>query len=99
LLRAYIYLAAAGMIWLTEGFLFSHYLGFAPWQTALIALIYLGLYAVALRYFVASLRTSAHNDDLSPWRAVSLAPMLVVLLGSFVSLPLILLVTVLGKVV
>jgi hypothetical protein len=97
LLRAYIYLAAAGVIWLIEGFLFSHYLAFAPWQTALLALIYLGLYAVALHFFLASLRNHADTGDLSPWRAVSLAPMLVVLLGSFASLPLILLVAILGK--
>jgi hypothetical protein len=97
LLRAYIYLAAAGVIWLIEGLLFSHYLTFAPWQTGLLALIYLGLYAIALRFFLISLRNQPDNRDLPPWRVVSLAPMLVVLLGSFISLPLILLVAALGK--
>ena len=97
LLRAYTYLAVAGVIWLTEGFLFSHYLGFAPWQTTLLAVIYIGLYSVALRYFLISLRDGAGHGDLAPWRAVSLAPMLVVMLGSFISLPLILVVAALGK--
>jgi hypothetical protein len=96
--RAYLYLAAAGVIWLVEGFLFSHYLGFAPWQTALLAVIYTGLYAVALRSFLKSLRAYAGKAELAPWRMVSAAPMMVVILGSFVSLPLVLAVAVLGKI-
>jgi hypothetical protein len=97
--RAYLYLAAAGVIWLIEGFLFSYYLGFAAWQVALLAIVYLALYTLALRVFVRSLRNYGGEGELSPWRAVSLAPMIVVVVGSFVSIPLVIAVAALGKVI
>jgi hypothetical protein len=97
MLRAYLYLGVAGLIWLIEGFLFSYYLGFHVWQVGLLAAMYVGLYAVAVRYFVRSLKGYSGQGELAPWRAVSLAPMVAVILGSFVSLPLLLVVAALGK--
>jgi hypothetical protein len=97
-IRAYAYMAASGVIWLAEGFLFSHYLGLAAWQLVLLAVLYLGLFGAAVFYMVRTLRaTPPAPDGLSAWRIVSLAPMLVVILGSFASLPLILAVVALGK--
>lgn len=98
MIRAYLYLGAAGIIWLIEGFLFSYYLRFDPWQVAMMATVYVTLYAIAVWYFLRSLREPHERErDLSVWRMVSIAPMVVMVVGSFVSLPLILLVAALGK--
>src|SRR5438067_42446 len=97
-MRAGLYLAAAGVVWCAEGFLFSRYLEFAPWQTALMALIYLGLFAVACALTIRSLRGLGDDESsVATWRVVSLAPMLAAVVGSFASLPLLLLITILGK--
>jgi len=100
MLRAYLYLAAAGVMWLGEAFLFAYYLGMAPWQTALLGCMYASLFAIATHFLLRSMREhDSGQSDLAAWRAVSLAPMLVVIVGSFASLPLILLVLALGKLV
>ena len=97
--RAYLYLGASGVIWLIEGFLFSYYLRFAGWQVALIAGLYLGLYGTALRYFLRAMRGYQEQAGMAAWRAVSVAPMVVVVLGSFASLPLVVAVAALGKLI
>ncbi|GAC1444791.1 MAG: hypothetical protein NVSMB52_04450 [Chloroflexota bacterium] len=98
MIRAYIYLCVAGIIWMVEGFLFSHFLHFKWWQVILLALVYLGLYGLAVTTFLRSLDSP---NDMVPgstaWRAVSVAPMFVVIVGSFASLPIILLVAAAGK--
>ena len=99
MIRAYGYLAASGVIWFVEGGLFAHFLGMALWQIVILALMYASLFALAVRLLVQSLRTYAEGQpQFSPWRAVSLAPMVVTVVGSFVSLPIVVLVAVLGKV-
>jgi hypothetical protein len=98
MIRAYLYLAASGVIWLVEGFLFSRFLAFVWWQTAILTLIYIGLFGLASAYLLRALRGGREtSEELALWRAVSLAPMFVVIVGSFVSLPLILIVAALGK--
>lgn len=97
--RAYLYLLVSGIIWLVEGYLFSRYLFYAAWQTVLLGLLYLILFAVA----VTVLLRAIHADDPSPngipaWRLLAYAPVVVAIIGSFVSLPLILLVVALGKI-
>jgi hypothetical protein len=59
--------------------------------------MYLTLYAVALRVFLRSLQSTQPDQELSPWKLVTVAPMLVMIVGSFASLPLLLLVVGLGK--
>jgi hypothetical protein len=98
MIRASLYLGASGLIWFAEGFLFSRFLAFSPWQTAILGLFYLALFAAslwALRDFVR--RQEVLPDGMATWRALSLAPMLTTILGSFVSLPVVLFVLALGK--
>lgn len=94
-----MYLGIAGLIWLGEGILFGHFLRMSPWQIVLLVILYVALYVVVLRYFLLSLRDEHGAPDMAKWRAVSVAPMVVTIIGSFVSLPLILLVAVLGRVI
>ncbi|MGI8967742.1 MAG: hypothetical protein ACR2GA_01380 [Chloroflexota bacterium] len=97
-IRAYVYLAASGMIWLVEGFLFSRYLNLSVWQSIVLAALYLGLLAAAVTLMLRALRRAgARKEGLAAWRALSVAPMLVTIVGSFASLPLILFVVALGK--
>jgi uncharacterized membrane protein len=96
--RAYAYVAASGMVWMTECGLFSYFLGLSPWQVVLLAIIYIALFALAVRVFLHSLARHRESHEIATWRAVSLAPMVVMVLGSFVSLPLVVLVDLLGKI-
>jgi hypothetical protein len=97
-IRAGIYVLAAGVIWLAEGFLFSRLLGFSHVQVAAVALMYSALFGVAVLQLLRSARRySSGASQLSPWRYISLAPMLVIVLGSFVSLPILLLIALIGK--
>jgi hypothetical protein len=100
MIRAALYLVASGIVWVVEGFIFARMLGFTPWQTALMAAVYVGLWAVAASRLLG-LRASqpAGSQHLPEWRYLSLAPMLVVVLGSFASLPILLLILALGKVI
>lgn len=100
MVRASIYLLAAGVVWLAEGFIFSRFLGFSTWQIAITAAIYLALFAAAVVWIRLLVRTqSSENRELSPWRYISLAPMIVAIVGSFASLPIILAIFVLGRIV
>jgi hypothetical protein len=97
-IRAGIYVLAAGVIWLAEGFLFSRLLGFSNVQVALVVLMYTALFSIAVLQLLRSARRKGSGaSQLSPWRYISLAPMLVVVLGSFVSLPILLVIALLGK--
>jgi hypothetical protein len=98
MLRACFYLMSSGLIWLVEGFLFSYYLGLAIWQEALLLIIYLALFGVALRATLQALRSRPDSPEgISAWRLLAFAPAAVAILGSFVSLPLILIVVALGR--
>lgn len=96
MVRAVLYLLASGAIWLAEGFLFSRFLGFSAWQTVLMTLVYLALFSAAATWLLRLYATDS-MDELPVWRHLSLAPMLVVILGSFASLPIVLLILAAGK--
>lgn len=99
-IRAAAYLIASGVVWVIEGFLFSRLLVFSASQVALTIAIYLGLFVAAALLLIRFVRRFRDDTgDLPRWRLLSLAPMLVAIVGSFVSLPLLLLVVALGKVV
>jgi hypothetical protein len=100
MVRAALYLVAAGIVWVVEGFIFARMLDFAPWQTVLMAVVYIGLWAVAAGRLLG-LRGESRpaGQPLPEWRYLSLAPMLAVIVGSFVSLPILLLILALGKAV
>jgi len=97
-IRSALYVLASGVVWLVEGFLFSRLLALAAWQTGLLLFLYLALFAVAVAAFVrAAKRQPVSPEGVAHWRSLALAPMLVAVLGSFVSLPLVLLIALLGK--
>jgi hypothetical protein len=96
--RVYFYLIASGVIWLIEGFLFSHYLSLALWQSALLLLIYLALFATALAATLRALQSQSDAPEgIARWRLLAFAPAAVAIFGSFISLPLILVVVALGR--
>lgn len=97
MIRATLYLVVAGIVWLVEGFLFSYFLRFAPWQTVIMAIIYVALFLIAARYLVTLARRNRDSEaQLAYWRYLSLAPMVTVVVGSFASLPLLLAILALG---
>lgn len=88
------------MVWLAEGFIFSRFLQYSAWQTALMAVLYVALFLGAVKYFARFARKyTAPVEGISVWRLVSLAPMIAVILGSFISLPVLLLIAALGRVI
>jgi uncharacterized membrane protein YhaH (DUF805 family) len=97
--RAAVYLGAAGIVRLAEGFLFSRFFGFSAGQTVAAAIFYVALYGVAISLLVRALRSGDETGDLARWRCLSLAPMVVVVLGSFVSLPVMLVILAVGRIV
>jgi len=98
MIRAWFYLVASAVIWFVDAFLFSYFLRFSAGQTVLMAVFYLLLFGIAARYFIRGLSgLGRSDDDVAAWRLVSIMPMLVVILGSFVSLPILLLVVAAGK--
>jgi hypothetical protein len=98
MIRAVFYLTASGVVWLAEGFLFSYFLQFHPWQTVLMAALYLGLLGLALQLLWRQIASSDRAEgQMSPWRYLSLAPMVVAIVGSFASLPVLLIIAGLGK--
>jgi hypothetical protein len=99
LLRAYGYLGVAGVVWLVEGALFGYFLRFVLWQLMVLLAIYTALLVVALRALLKNLnQPQVAGADVAVWRLVALAPMLVVIVGSFASLPILLIVALLGKI-
>ena len=98
MVRAYLYLILSGVIWLIEGFLFSYYLGLAIWQSIILLVIYLTLFGAAVRAALQTLRAQPPGPEgVAAWRLLAFAPAVVTILGSFLSLPLILLVVALGR--
>lgn len=98
MIRALAYLTASGVMWLAEGFLFSRFLRFSPWQTALMVAMYLGLFAAAAVALTRALRTEGNKASVDmAWRLLAAAPMLVVVAGSFISLPLLMTILLLGR--
>jgi len=98
MIRAWFYLAASAVIWFVEAFLFSYFLHFSIGQMVLMAVFYLLLFGIAARYFIRGLNGLGNSaEDIAAWRLVSVMPMLVVILGSFVSLPILLVVVAAGK--
>jgi hypothetical protein len=99
MIRAALYLTAAAFVWFAEGFLFGWYLDFSLLQWSVLAVFYTALFAIAVRWLVRALRSQAVTGGEFPsWRLLSLAPMVTAVVGSFVSLPVVLAVLVLGKV-
>lgn len=99
MIRASLYLLATGVIWMAEGFIFSRFLGYQTWQTVLMAAIYLALFFIVVRAFIRFLQRQEETDGaIAQWRLLAAAPMLVVVAGSFASLPILLLILALGKI-
>jgi hypothetical protein len=96
MIRGVLYLLASGVLWAAEGYVFSRFLRFSLPQTIMLAVVYAALFAGASRWF-AQLLTTSTDADLPAWRYVSLAPMVTLILGSFVSLPIVLLIAALGR--
>ena len=79
--------------------MFSRFLTFSAWQTALLGVVYVALLGVALWALRKTWRQRSElSADLATWRLLSLAPMVTTILGSFISLPIVLIVVALGKV-
>jgi hypothetical protein len=98
--RATMYLLACGAIWFTEGYIFSVFLAFRVWQTLLLTTVYAALWLTAAAWLFALVRREGANGNALPaWRYLSLAPMLTVTLGSFISLPIVVTIAALGKLV
>jgi flagellar biosynthesis protein FliP len=100
MIRAVFYLAASALIWLAEGFLFSYFLQFQAWQVVLMAIVYSCLVAIAVQLLRRQAATYVtESDRIAVWRYLSLAPMIVLVVGSFASLPILLVIAGLGKLV
>lgn len=101
MIRASLYLLVAGVVWLAEGFVFASFFSFSRWQTVTMAAVYTTLLAVA---FAAFLRFAQHypvdrEGALPMWRYVSLAPQVALIMGSFVSLPILVAILAVGKII
>lgn len=100
MIRAALYLVASGAIWFAEGFIFTTFLGFRAWQIGLVVTIYAVLWVAAAIWLIRlGQRQRALAQPLAAWRYLSLAPMLTVIVGSFASLPILLAIAALGKLV
>jgi hypothetical protein len=99
LVRASFYLLASAAVWFAEGYIFSTFLDFSFWQIVLTFVVYAALFAIAAAAFVRFARTYRPGEDgLAPWRALAWAPVMVAIIGSFCSLPVLLLIAALGAV-
>lgn len=98
--RAILYLFIAGLVWLVEGFLFSRLLHLGPAEIAVVVIMYAVLFSLAAGAFVRYAGSSGTDQgDLARWRMLASAPMVVVIIGSFLSLPLVVLVAVINAVI
>lgn len=95
--RATFYLLLAGSIWFVEGFLFSKFLGFTLLQTTGAAIFYVLVYVAVVRQLTLAFRRDDARGDAARWRYLSLAPMLTVVVGSFASLGVMLLIVMAGQ--
>lgn len=99
MIRATLYLLVSAAVWGAEGYVFSRFLAFSLGQSVLLGLVYLTLFVVALGLLLRFQRGyQPEAGDLAHWRLLSLAPMMVAVIGSFVSLPVLLVVAALGKI-
>jgi len=97
-IRGVLYLLAAGVAWMGEGFAFSRFLMFVPWQTVAMVVVYAVLFGVACWQFSRLARRHPASDGTLPfWRYVSLAPQLTLVAGSFLSLPILIALLAIGK--
>jgi len=94
-IRSVLYLVASAAIWFAEGTVFSIFLGFSRIQIVLMATVYVTLFVIAVRAIVVM---SRQKSELPHWRLLSLGPMLVLVIGSFISLPVIALIALLGAI-
>jgi hypothetical protein len=93
--RTALYLAAAAVIWCAEDVLFTRALGFGTVQIAVVSAYFVLLFATAILMTVHFYRHStagkpAARAALPATRLVAAVPVLVVILGSFLALPVIL---------
>jgi hypothetical protein len=98
MIRASGYLVFAGAVWLAEGYVFTQFLGFSTAQIVAAICCYAALYGLAVYALIRSVGEGGGFADVAHWRYLSLAPMMMVVLGSFASLPVLLLIAALGKV-
>lgn len=96
MIRAVFYLVVAGAVWFAEAFLFTRFLAFSAGQTVLAAGFYVALYLVVVTTLIRAVARDSRAGDVARWRALSLAPMLAVIVGSFVSLPVLLVIAALS---
>ena len=100
-LRTAIYLIAAAAIWFSEDVIFSIAFHFNGGQTALVTVYFAALFGGAIWFIVRTYQhasASTGRTDLPIGRIVAMAPMLVVLVGSFAALPVVMAALVLGRV-
>lgn len=100
-IRTAAYLVAAAAIWFAEDGVFSTAFGFNAIQTAVVTLYFVALLVAALwlvRRTYRAMRESGSVSDLSLSRAVAMAPVAVVLIGSFAALPIFMIVLLAGAV-
>jgi hypothetical protein len=98
MIRASAYLLVAGAVWLAEGYVFTQLLGFSMVQIVATGCCYVALYGLAVYALIRSVGETGGFADVARWRYLSLAPMMMVVVGSFASLPVLLLIAALGKV-
>lgn len=99
--RTILYLIAAGIIWFAEDVIFSRAFGFNPGQVTLLTVYFAALFAVSIWLVVRLYQKVAADSEipeLVPARAVAMAPVIMVLVGSFAALPVLVLVLILGSV-
>ena len=100
MIRAWLYVGVSGAIWFAEGFLFSRFLAFSHVQTAILATFYFALYTTAVLALRRYVQQPANGlIRIEEWRLLSVTPMIATVVGSFVSLPVVLLVLALGMAV
>lgn len=95
MIRSGIYLLASAVVWFAEGTVFSIFLGFTHAQIVLMAAVYLALFATGVR---AIFVMSHQQSDLPRWRILAMGPMLVLVIGSFISLPIMAFIALLGTI-
>lgn len=95
--RSAIYLGAAIAIWFGEDLVLSRAFGFGVAQTAAVTIYFVCLLLVAVRLVMGAYQRT--GEAAFPWtRAAPMAPVLVVLVGSFASLPIFVIVLVVGAI-
>ena len=98
--RTPAYMLASLVIWFAEGYVFTRAFAFNLAQTAVVAVYFLLLFAGAVWLSVRFARRVDPSDESIPVaRLISLAPVLVLVVGSFAALPVFMLVLIAGALV